>query len=177
MDTLSRTKAELDALMPAIYAELRKIAARHLRRERPNHTLQPTALVNEAFLLLRKQHSLEMTDRAYVLAIASLKMREILCNYAKRRNRIKRGSGEVRSLEDEAAITIAGFDHDAVEFLALEDALVELEKQDPELVRVVDLHFFGGLTFEEIAAVVNVSLSTINRRWRFARAWLYAKLK
>lgn len=163
--------------MPTIYAELRRLAAFHLRHERPNHTLQPTELVNEVFLLLRSQHSLNATDRSYVLTLASTMMRRVLYNYARSRNRQKRSGGRNISIEDAGPLTLAGFEHDLVDILALEAALGELGEIDPLQVRIVEMHFFGGLTFEEVASVLDVSLSTVNRNWRFSKAWLLNKLR
>lgn len=168
---------KLDSLLPLIYSELRRLAAYHLRRERRNHTLEPTELVNEVFLLLREQHSLDFDDRKYVLALASTMMRRILANYAKARNRQKRGGGNNVSIEDVGPLTLAGFDHDIVDILALEKLLKELELRDHRQVRIVEMHFFAGLTFEEIASVLEVSQRTIMRSWRYTRAWLLDRLK
>ncbi|MBX3283590.1 MAG: sigma-70 family RNA polymerase sigma factor [Acidobacteria bacterium] len=176
-ESIRENLTALNALVPAIYAELRKVAAYHLRRERPNHTLQPTDLVNEVFLVLKKQHSLDLDDRRYVVSLASVMMRRILYNYAKARNRYKRGNGRNIPLDEAQSVTLAGFDHTLIDIIALEAALVELANNDPDQVRIVELHFYGGLTFEETAAVMGISLRTVNRKWKFARAWLYNKLK
>jgi RNA polymerase sigma factor (TIGR02999 family) len=169
---------DLDKLIPEVYAELKRLAAYHLHNERPNHTLRPTELVHEVYLLLHKQHSLDLNDRVYFLSIASSIMRRVLVNYAKWRRRKKRGEGiENIPLDALDEKTLIAFEQSEVDVIALEEVLVELAKRDAQSVKIIELHFYGGLTFEEIARLSGVSLSTVMREWRFARNWLYRKLK
>ncbi len=167
----------LDQLLPQVYAELKRLAAYHLKNEKPNHTLSPTAVVHEVYLLLRKQHSLGVNDRNYFLQIASSMMRRILVNYAKYRKRIKRGNGisEIPLLEIQE-ITLVQFEENQVDVIELEEALKKLEKRDVRKAKIVELHFYGGLNFEEIADLLKVSNRTVMRDWRFARTWLYKQL-
>jgi len=168
---------DLDKLVPEVYAELKRLAAYHLHNERPNHTLRPTELVHEVYLLLHKQHSLDVNDRVYFLSIASTIMRRVLVNYALRRKRKKRGEGrENLPLDALDENTLIDFEQNEVDVIALEEVLIELAKRDAQAVKVIELHFYGGLTFEEIARLLDVSLSTVMREWRFARNWLYRNL-
>lgn len=168
---------DLDKLVPEVYAELKRLAAYHLHNERPNHTLRPTELVHEVYLLLHKQHSLDVNDRVYFLSIASTIMRRVLVNYALRRKRKKRGEGrENLPLDAPDENTLIDFEQNEVDVIALEEVLIELAKRDAQAVKVIELHFYGGLTFEEIARLLDVSLSTVMREWRFARNWLYRNL-
>lgn len=158
--------------MPALYQELRRLAAGCLRKERPNHTLQPTALVNEAYLRLAGQAQPEWKDRARFLGAAARVMREVLIDYARTRNRAKRGSGHpVVRLEDAGEPAGGG-----VDLLALDDALRGLERVDPQQHRIVELRYFGGLSIEETAEVLGISPATVKRDWRIARAWLHREL-
>ncbi len=168
---------DLDKLIPEVYSELKRLAAYHLHNERPNHTLRPTELVHEVYLLLHKQHSLDVNDRVYFLSIASSIMRRVLVNYALRRKRKKRGEGR-KNLPLSAAEekTLIDFEQSDVDVIALEEVLLELVKRDAQAVKIIELHFYGGLTFEEIARLLDVSLSTVMREWRFARNWLYRNL-
>lgn len=173
----SFNKAALDDLLPQVYAELKRLAAFHLKNERPDHTLRPTALVHEVYLQLLKQHSLNFQDRAYFLSIASTMMRRILVNYAKHRGRKKRGAGNA----DVALITLnektfIEFKQDIFDLLELERALNELVRYDARQVKIIELYFYGGLTYAEIAEVLGISLRTVMREWRFAKTWLYRKL-
>ncbi len=168
---------DLDKLIPEVYSELKRLAAFHLKNERPNHTLRPTELVHEAYLLLHKQHSLNVNDRVYFLYLASSTMRRVLVNHAKRRKRIKRGEGKENiPLDELGEKTLISFEQNNVDVIALEKALIKLAKGDAQAVKIIELYFYGGLTFEEIAQVLGVSLSTVMREWRFARNWLYQKL-
>jgi len=168
---------DLNELIPKVYTELKRLAAYHLQNERPNHTLHPTELVHEVYLLLHKQHSLNLNDRIYFLSIASSIMRRILVNYAIHRNRKKRGEGrENIPLDQIEERTLIGFEQTEVDVIALEKSLVELATRDAQAVKIVEMHFYGGLTFEEIARLLDVSLSTVMREWRFARNWLYQNL-
>jgi RNA polymerase sigma factor (TIGR02999 family) len=163
----------LDHLLPLVYAELRRIAARQLRRERVGHSLQPTALVNEAYLRLVDQRKVDWRNRAHFFAVASQVMRRILVDHARRHNANKRGDG-VQSLSIDSAIAAASSDQISV--LALNHVLGRLEKLDPGLAQIVELRAFGGLTIEETAHVMNVSPSTAKREWRTAKAWLTREL-
>jgi len=164
--------------MPKAYAELRRLAAYHLRFERPGHTLRPTDLVHEAYIRLRRQHSIEGFSRVQFMSLASLMMRRILVNHARRRGRQKRGDGVVDvPIELADGRTQIGFADHQVDILALEEALVRLAKFDPRQVQIVEFHFFGGLQFDEIAELLGISRSTVMREWRLARNWLYLQLK
>ena len=160
--------------MPIVYDELRALAASYLRRERPDHTLQATALVHEAYLRLIDQKVAGWQDRAHFLGMAAYLMRQILVNHAVRHRAVKRG-GEALKLTLEAAAETPGAP--AVDLVALDDALKSLAALDPQRGRVVELRFFGGLTVEETAEVMGLSPRTVKREWRGAKAWLYAQLK
>jgi len=164
--------AARDRLIPLVHAELRKLAQAHMRRERAGHTLQTSALVNEAYLrLVRGQVSWQ--NRAHFFGIAARLMRQILINYAAARGYAKRGGDQLRvSLSAAAEVAEA----EAVELLALDVALGKLAAVDPRQSQIVELRFFGGLTNEEIAEALGISLSTIEREWRTARAWLRTEL-
>lgn len=167
----------LNELVTKVYTELRRLAAYHLQNERPNHTLRPTELVHEAYLLLRKQHSPDLNDRIYFLSLASSIMRRVLVNYAKHRSRKKRGEGrEAVPLDNIKQKTLIGFEQIEVDVIALETALLELAERDARAAKIVEMHFYGGLTFEEIAQLLSISLSTVMREWRFTRNWLYRNL-
>ena len=164
----------LDRLVPHIHGELRKLAASYLRRERPDHTLQPTALVNEAFLKLIDQRAVTWQNRAHFFGIAAQAMRRILVDHARARAAGKRGDGAQRvPLEDAAAI---GGMID-VDLIALDEALTRLASIDTQQSRVVELRFFGGLTLEETAEVMDISPATVGREWKMAKAWLFAELR
>ncbi|MCX6633935.1 MAG: sigma-70 family RNA polymerase sigma factor [Acidobacteria bacterium] len=162
-----------ETLVPLLYRELRRLAAGCLRSERPNHTLHPTALVHEAYLRLAGQPRAEWGDRAHFLAVAAHVMREVLIDHARTRNRAKRGAGQpLVRLEDAGEL---GGDA-GVDLLALEDALHDLERIDPQQHRIVELRYFGGLSIEETAEVLGISPATVKRGWRMARAWLHREL-
>lgn len=163
----------LNQLLPLVYAELRRIAARHIRNERVDHTLQPTALVHEVYLRLVDQRQVDWRDRAHFLGVAARLMRRILVDHARRHDARKRGAG-ARCVSIDDAKELAAPQEMPV--LALEHALDRLEKVDPELARIVELRAFGGLTIEEVAHVLNVSASTVKREWRTAKAWLNREL-
>jgi RNA polymerase sigma factor (TIGR02999 family) len=156
-------------LMPLIYAELRKIAAAHLRRERKEHTLQPTALVNEAYLKLVGATSVEWGGRNHFYRVAAQVMRRILVDHARARRADKRAGRALRVTLDDEALTIAARD---VEILALDEALERLAVADPRLARVVELRYFGGLTVTETAEALGLSTATVGREWAAARALL-----
>ncbi|HEX6972854.1 MAG TPA: sigma-70 family RNA polymerase sigma factor [Vicinamibacterales bacterium] len=159
-----------DELLPVVYNELRRLAARYLQRERGGHTLQPTALVHEAYLRLIDQRKLDFTNRAQFVALAAVMMRRILVNHARDRIAAKRGGGA-----EHVPLTLAGEGIGApeVNLLDLNDALTELGESDPRKGQIVELKFFGGLTTAEIADHLGVSVATVERDWKFARAWLY----
>ena len=159
-----------DHLLPLIYSELRRLAASYLRRERPGHTLQPTALVHEAYVRMLDQRQVDWSNRAQFMGIAAVMMRRILVNHARDRAAEKRGGGA-----EHVPLTLAGEGIGAVELnvLELHEALTRLSESDPRKGRIVELKFFGGLTTDEIADALRVSTATVERDWKFARAWLY----
>lgn len=163
----------LDRLVPLVYAELRRVAARQLRLERDGHSLQPTALVHEAYLRLVDQRQVHWQNRAHFFAVSAQVMRRILVDHARRRKAAKRGDAvECVSLEQDVAAPAA----DGISVLALDRALERLEGVDQALARIVELRAFGGLTINEAAHVLKVSPSTAKRDWRTARAWLVREL-
>jgi RNA polymerase sigma factor (TIGR02999 family) len=163
----------LNELLPRIYAELRRIANRQFRLERVNHTLQPTALVNEVYLRLVDQRQVDWQNRAHFFGVAAQVMRRILVDHARRHGASKRGDGIACVSIDEARDVAAAND---IPVLALDDALDRLKEFDPELARIVELRAFGGLTIEEAAHLLDVSPSTAKRDWRTAKAWLNREL-
>jgi RNA polymerase sigma factor (TIGR02999 family) len=165
-------QAAFDEVAPLIYDELHRIAAAHLRAERPGHTFSPTDLISEAYLKLAGGARFEFHDRAHFFAIASRNMRQILVDHARRRVRGKRGAGEPAIDLDE---TIVATDR-PWELIALDEALEALAKLDPRKARVVELHYFGGLGHDEIAAVCEVHVNTVARDLRFSEAWLRREL-
>lgn len=166
-------KAAVDKLLPLLYPELHQIAVNYFRRERPDHTLQPTALVHEAYLRLVTQHAVDWGDKLQFLGLAAILMRRALVNYARGRHAAKRGRDVVAvPLED----TTAASNQLTEEMLAIDEALDRLAVLDREQARIVELHFFGGLTFEDIAELTGVSLRTVKRRWNSARAWLFTQI-
>src|SRR5262249_26845158 len=162
-------RAALDHCMPVVYEELRKLAQGYLRQERPDHTLQPTALINEAYLRLVKQDFPEWQSRRHFYGVAAQLMRQILVEYARTRAADKRGGGGQKFSLDEA---LTFCDENAAELIALDDALIALAKFDKRKVRIIELRYFGGLRLEETAAELGVSISTIGHEMRLARAWL-----
>lgn len=163
-----------ERFMPLIYDELRRQAHRHLGRERPNHTLQTTALVHEAYLRLVDQRDVNWQNRAHFFGLAAQMMRRILVNYAISRNREKRG-GPNEFVELNEAVIIASDSND-VDVLALDEALTRLEELDERQARVIELRYFSGLSIEETADVLGISQATVKREWNMARAWLRADL-
>lgn len=166
-------KAALDKLMPLIHEELRRLAHHYMSNERPGHTLQTTALVNEAYLRLVNRKGVHWQNRAHFFAIAATLMRSILVDHARTHASAKRGGGGPRIEIDEAMIVSQ---ERAAEVLALDDVLTKLAKFDPQQSRIVELRFFGGLTIEETAEVLDLSKATIKREWIAAKAWLYREL-
>jgi len=167
-----KTGAEAQ-LTPLIYRELRRLAAGYMRRERANHTLQATALVNEAWIRLIQQPQMTWQSRAHFFGIASKLMRQILVDHARRRSAAKRGVGAKQvTLTDSLAATPGQL----MDVLVLDDALQRLNAIDARAAQIVEMHFFGGLSFEEMALVLGVSARTVKRDWRIARAWLHSEL-
>lgn len=161
------------ALIQTVHQELRRIAARSLRRERPEHTLQVTALVHEAYIQLLGDAKVDWQDRGHFFASASQSMRRILVDYARKRKAAKREGGRVRvELDDKLAIA----ENRVEEILAIDEALARLGSWDPRQARIVEMKFFAGLTEDEIAAVLGLSRRTVIRDWNVARAWLRAEL-
>ena len=165
--------AALNELLPLVYAELRRIASRQLRRERAGHTLQPTALVHEAYLRMVEQRHVDWKTRAHFFGASAEVMRRILVDHSRRRNAGKRGDGMPTVPIQEVGETAAA---DGIPILALDLALQKLAQVDQELARIVELRAFGGLTIEEAAYVLDVSPSTAKTEWRTAKAWLGREL-
>jgi len=166
-------EAALHSLIPLVEAELRRLAAAYMRRERPGHTLQPTALVNEAWMRMAQQDQPNYQSRSHFVAIAAKYMRQILVEHARRRNANKRGAGATPLLINDAIDDAALFTPErSSDLVALDDGLNELSVFDPRQAQIVELHFFGGLTFEEIAAFLAIGRSTVIRDLRMAQAWL-----
>ncbi len=166
-------RAALDQLMPVVYHELRRLAEGQLRRERPGHSLQPTALVNEVYLQLIGQRQMDWRNRAHFFGAAAELMRRILVDHARAHNAAKRGGGAYKvSLGDVAAV----IEQQGVEVIALDQALCELAQLDPQQARLVELRYFGGLSVEETAEALGLSPATVKRHWQSARAWLHQRL-
>ncbi len=166
-------QASLEKLIPLVYAELHRLAKRYMGRERAGHTLQTTALVNEAWLRLVDVKQARWQNRAHFFAVSAQMMRRILVDFARERNNLKRGGGARQVSLDEALVVSPERDTDV---LALDEALERLAALSPRQSRVVELRYFGGLSEEEIAEVLKVSLRTVQSDWRLARTWLYREL-
>lgn len=168
-------KAEgLDLLVPVVYDEMHRLAHRYMRQERADHTLNTTALVHEAYLNLVDQHQVQWQNRAHFFGIAAQAMRRILLMHARKQKAAKRGGGQRAVTLEEGRLAGAS---EAEELLAIDEALTQLEHLDERLARVVEYRFFGGLTVEETAAVLEISPATVKREWRTARAWLHQTLR
>lgn len=163
----------LDKLTPLVYEELRRMAHRYMSREQPGHTMQTTALVNEAYLRLVNSDAVQWQNRAHFFAIAAQVMRHILVDHARSHAYAKRGGGARKISLDEATVVSQ---ERAAEVVALDEALKEFAQIDPQQSRIVELRFFGGLTIEETAEVLGLSPATIKREWKTAKAWLYHEL-
>ncbi|HKP72204.1 MAG TPA: sigma-70 family RNA polymerase sigma factor [Pyrinomonadaceae bacterium] len=163
----------LDELLPLVYGELRSLAANYLRRERSGHTLQPTALVHEAYMRLVDQTQVRWQNRAHFFGVAAQMMRRILVDHARGHQAEKRG-GEFHKLSLDENIDVS--DERADSLVALDDALTALAAIDEQKSRIVELRFFGGLSVEETAEVLGVSAPTVKRQWRMAKAWLYGEV-
>ncbi|HEY7786431.1 MAG TPA: sigma-70 family RNA polymerase sigma factor [Pyrinomonadaceae bacterium] len=174
IDLTNGNSAAVDELLPLIYGELRSLAANYLRRERPDHTLQPTALVHEAYLRLVDQTQVNWQNRAHFFGVAAQMMRRILVDHARAHKANKRGSDYQKVPLDEK---IDKADERSTELIALDDALTELATVDDLKSRIIELRYFGGLTVEETAQVLGVTPVTVNRHWRMAKAWLYGKMQ
>jgi len=171
---LSAGNREVEArLIPQVYGELRRLAAYYMRSERGNHTLQPTALVNEAYTRLVQQPQIPWQSRAHFFATASHLMRHILVDHARARRAGKRGGLQQQVTLDDALLPSS---ERTIDVLILDEALENLAQFDPRQARIVELHFFGGLTFAEIALVLDVTERTVKREWSMARAWLKGEL-
>jgi RNA polymerase sigma factor (TIGR02999 family) len=162
----------LTELLPLVYDELRRLADTYLRRERGNHTLQPTALVHEAYLRLLGQKPIDWQNRAHFFGVAARLMREILIDYARAKNRQKRGGGEFKTqIELSDAVSFSNENH--IDVIAVDEALRQLERLDERQARIVEMKFFGGLSVEEIAEVLGFSPATVKREWATAKLFLY----
>src|SRR6185312_8184446 len=167
-------KRAADKLLPLVYDEFRALARHYLGQERANHTLQPTALVHEAYMKLVDQTRVDWQGKSHFFAVAAQAMRRILVDHARSRQREKRGGGRARVILDEAVALSPQKDEDV---LALDEALERLAKLDPRQAKVVELRFFGGLNVEEVAEALGVSKRTVEGDWTFARAWLSRELR
>ena len=166
-------KAALNELTPIVYDELRRLAKTYMRGQRPGHTLQTTALVNEAYLRLIDSSRIDWQDRTHFFAMAARLMRRILVDFARARNSLKRG-GDMQKVSFEEALAVPL--EPETDLVALDDALKKLAELNPRQSQVVELRYFGGLSEEEIAATLEISVRTVRRDWSVARAWLYREL-
>ena len=164
----------LNQLIPLVYQELKRLARHYMRRERAGHTLQTSALVNEAYLHLVDYKKMRFQDRAHFFAVAAQAMRRVLVDHARSRDSEKRGGAEARKVSLDEAATLA--DERAAEMIALDDALTSLAELDPRKSQIVELRYFGGLEIEETALVVKVSAATVKREWNAARLWLHREI-
>lgn len=165
----------LDGILPMVYDELRAVARRQLALERSDHTLQPTALVHEAYIRLLEQTKVDWQNRLHFFSIASQMMRRILVNYAVERNAKKRGDGATKVQLDDAASF--GKSDETLDIVLLDQVLESLAKLDERQARIVELRFFGGMTIEETAAVLKISPATVKREWQMAKAWLQVQMQ
>jgi RNA polymerase sigma factor (TIGR02999 family) len=163
-------RSALDKLFPLVQSELRRIAQRQMSQERPGHTLQATALVNEAYLKLAGQQGFDWHNRAHFFAVCAQVMRHILIDHARAHARDKRGGGAIQVSLNEALLVA---EDQAAHFIALDEALRVLEGLDPQKGKIIELRYFGGLSIEEAAEVLNISPRTVRREWQRAKAWLY----
>jgi RNA polymerase sigma factor (TIGR02999 family) len=166
----------IEAIFPVVYNELRRLARYHLRLERPNHTLQTTALVHEAYLRLAEQESLAVQNKAHFFGIAAQLMRWILVDYERKRRAAKRGAGVTKVVLDQAVIA-AGPSQPDVDLLVLDQALDRLAKLDPQQSQIIELRYFGGLSIEDTSAFLGISPATVKRSWSSARAWLLREME
>ncbi len=173
LDAANGNEQAREQILPLVYAELRRVAGTFMKRERPNHTLQPTALVHEAYLRLIDQERVDWTNRAQFVGLAAVMMRRILVNHARDRIAGKRGGAQERV---SLSLAVDAFAKPELDVLALNEALEGLAALDARKGRIVELKFFGGLTTAEIGALLDLSSATVEREWSFARAWLYDAL-
>ena len=173
VDWSNGNQSALNEVLPLIETELRRIAHRYMNRERLGHTLQTSALVNEAYLRLADQHNVRWQNRAHFLAISAQMMRRILVDHARRKKYAKRGGSAIQVSLTKANLASDG---PAAEVTALNEALTRLEKLDPQQARVVELRFFGGLTIKETAEALGISVDMVKREWSTAKAWLYREM-
>jgi len=164
----------LDELMPLVYRELHRQASRYLRHERPNHTLQTTALIHEAYLKLIDQRDVRWESRTHFFAIAAQAMRRILVDYARAKKRSKRGDNATISLEEETILIST--EGKGVDLIALDEALTRFAEIDPQQARVVELRYFGDLSLDETAEAMHISRATVAREWNTAKVWLHREL-
>ena len=167
-------QSALEQLTPLVHSELHRLARRYLSKESPGHTLQATALVNEAYMRLIDWRNVEWQNRAHFFGVSARLMRHILVDYARQRRSHKRGGGAVEVSLDQAAVISR---ERAADFVALDDALTSLAAFDERKSRIVELRFFGGLSIEETAEVLKISAATVKREWSLAQAWLYRELR
>jgi RNA polymerase sigma factor (TIGR02999 family) len=167
------TPTRRDELIAVVYNELRRIAATYLRNERPDHTLQPTALVHEAYMRIVVQEQIQWQSEEHFIGVAAMMMRRILLNHAKSHNRLKRGGGAYKIALADTDIAI---NDDGIDLIELDEALERLSRDHIQESQIVELRFFGGLSIAETARVLNVSESTVERDWKFARTWLLREL-
>jgi len=175
LDSSDGNKEALDRLMPLVYDELRRLARSYMRREQADNTLQPTALVNEAYMKLIDQRDVRWQNRAHFFGIAAQLMRRILVDRARSRNAAKRGGEDKPVALDFAQVSSP--DKPDIDVIALDDALAKLAEIDPKQSKVVELKFFGGLTNEEISEVLKISPATVKREWKVTKAWLYREIR
>jgi RNA polymerase sigma factor (TIGR02999 family) len=174
IEVTNRNSAAVDVLLPLIYDELRKLAANYLRRERSDHTLQPTALVHEAYMRMVDQTQVNWQNRAHFFGVAAQMMRRILVDHARAHNAEKRGQDfQILSLDENIDKSVER----SSELIALDEALRTLAEIDEQKGRIVELRFFGGLSIDETAEVLGVSAPTVKRQWRMAKAWLYGQVQ
>jgi RNA polymerase sigma factor (TIGR02999 family) len=174
LDWSNGNQEAIDRLMPLVYDELRRLARHYMKRERPGHTLQTSALINEAYLRLVEQQNVSWKSRAHFFGISARLMRQILVDHARAHNNAKRGGDQQKVPLDEVASLNQGRSY---EIVALDDALQTLASIDPQQGRIVELRFFGGLTIEETAEILGISHATVEREWSMARAWLRREMK
>lgn len=167
-------KGALERLIPLVQPELQRLAHRYMSRERPGHTLQTTALLDDAYIVLSDKTHPQWQNRAHFFAVAAQLMRRIMVDHARQRQALKRGGGALRVTLDDS---LASSDTRSAELLALDEALENLASFDQRKADVVEMRYFGGLTMEEIADVMKIHVNTVTRDWRAARAWLFAELK
>ena len=167
-------RAAADSLLQLVYKEMRKLAASYLQKQRPDHTLQPTALVHEAYLKLIDTSEINWQDRAHFFAVAAQTMRNILVDHARKVNADKRG-GDAQKIQLDEAVGLSK--KQDVDLIDLDECLTKLAQQDEKQSRIIELRFFGGLTIEETAEVLKISPATVKREWAMARAWLFRQMK